>query len=82
MICIHVYDLIFIVEEIVMNNNMDLAFTSQLSSSTMLETTFSVFSLFLFSAYIDQGTLSIYVNISTIFLEHLSYANSPKSSVD
>lgn len=82
MFCIHVYDLIFIVEEIVMNNNMDLAFTSQLSSSTMLETTFSVFSLFLFSAYIDQGTLSIYVNISTIFLEHLSYANSPKSSVD
>ena len=65
-----------------MNNNMDLAFTSQLSSSTMLETTFSVFSLFLFSAYIDQGTLSIYVNISTIFVEHLSYANSPKSSVD
>ena len=37
--CIHVYDSIFIVEEIVMNNNTDLAFTSQLSSSTMLETT-------------------------------------------
>ena len=47
-----------------------------------IETTFSVLSFSLFPAYTDQGTLSIYVNISTIFLKHLSYANSPKSSVD
>ena len=53
-------------------------------SCTMLETTFSFFfHFFWFPANTDQESqLTIYINFSPVSLKHLSYANSPKTSVD
>lgn len=68
-----------------MNNIMDLAFTSQIqlyNAGNHIFFLFPFFFCFLLILIKEVNYITICINFSPFSLKHLSYANSPKSSVD
>ena len=65
---------------------MDLAFTSQIqlykARNHIFFLSFSFFFCFLFILIKEVNYITICINFSPFSLKHLSYTNSPKSSVD